>query len=100
MGGVQRRQTRIVDLPYRPRDGLILALFGHYPTAQVFGRCVGADFLGRRRDSTIQRVRTGVGPQTLLAVLDDDAGQVAVESGGTGGAAPMLAPEPPAHQQP
>src|SRR5260370_22577320 len=54
MGGVQRRQPRIVDLPYRPGDGLIPAVLDLSLKSQVADRCVGADSPGRRRDSTIQ----------------------------------------------
>src|SRR5713101_6276483 len=47
MGGVQSRQPRIVDLPYRPGDGLIPAFLDQaltFEVASLFGR---ADLLGR-----------------------------------------------------
>src|SRR5258708_28307197 len=88
MGGVQRGQPRIVDLSYRPGDGLIAAFLDQALMFQVASRFGRADLLRRIRDSTIQGVHALVGRQALLAVFDDDGGHVAVESGGAGGPGP------------
>src|ERR1700676_158311 len=100
MGGVQRRQPRIVDVPYRLGDGLIPAVLDLSPEAQVVDRCVWADSPGRSRDSTIQGVHPLVGRQALLAILDDDGWHVAVESGGAGSAGSHYPRETAQQQQP
>jgi hypothetical protein len=82
---MQCRQRRIIDLLYGPCDCLIpayldLSLCGKIPNRGG----VGAHLSGRKRNSAIQIVHADFARQSFPAVLDDNAGQVAVGDGGTG----------------
>src|ERR1700678_1415475 len=86
--GVQRCQSRIVDLLNRLGDSLVPAVLDLTLCTKVAHGGIRANLFGRRRDSAIQLVDAAIGGEGEVTVLDHDARQVAVgrcRTGCTGG---------------